>query len=208
MELQDKLAELVTMVEGARAMPMSASCILNRGELLKRLEAMRALVPETVVEAQALLEARDDVVEEGRREAERLVAEAREERDRLVSEAEVYRQAQAEAENLRAQAANEAAAMRGEVEDYVDGKLANFEIVLNKTLAAVLRGREKLGGHRETHGLSEAALAEAAAAAEAAGERDFVGGALADEVAPPSLGGSLGAIGGADDDQSEVRSAE
>ena len=34
--------------------------------------------------------------------------------------------------------------MRGEVDDYVDTKLANFEVVLDKTLAAVHRGREKL----------------------------------------------------------------
>jgi hypothetical protein len=39
--------------------------------------------------------------------------------------------------------------MRSEVDDYVDAKLANFEIVLNKTLAAVLRGREKLSTRQD-----------------------------------------------------------
>ena len=36
--------------------------------------------------------------------------------------------------------------MRAEVDDYVDTKLANFEVVLDKTLAAVSRGRDKLRG--------------------------------------------------------------
>jgi hypothetical protein len=36
-----------------------------------------------------------------------------------------------------------------EAEDYVDAKLANFEIVLQKTLAAVARGRESLRGRLE-----------------------------------------------------------
>ncbi len=36
--------------------------------------------------------------------------------------------------------------MRAEVDDYVDTKLANFEVVLDKTLSAVQRGREKLRG--------------------------------------------------------------
>ena len=41
--------------------------------------------------------------------------------------------------------------MRAEVDDYVDTKLANFEVVLDKTLAAVNRGREKLQRpHRRT----------------------------------------------------------
>ena len=41
--------------------------------------------------------------------------------------------------------------MRAEVDDYVDTKLANFEVVLDKTLAAVNRGRDKLRG-RTAHG--------------------------------------------------------
>jgi hypothetical protein len=41
--------------------------------------------------------------------------------------------------------------MRAEVEDYVDGKLANFEVVLTKTVAAVERGREKLRGRVDQH---------------------------------------------------------
>jgi hypothetical protein len=36
--------------------------------------------------------------------------------------------------------------MRGEVDDYVDTKLANFEVVLEKTITAVRRGRDKLSG--------------------------------------------------------------
>jgi hypothetical protein len=45
--------------------------------------------------------------------------------------------------------------MRMEVDDYVDTKLANFEIVLNKTLAAVLRGREKLHGRHDMEELAQ-----------------------------------------------------
>jgi len=40
----------------------------------------------------------------------------------------------------------EADRMRQEVDDYVDAKLAGFEVALNKTLSAVSRGREKLRG--------------------------------------------------------------
>jgi len=49
----------------------------------------------------------------------------------------------------------EARQMRREVDDYVDTKLANFEIVLNKTLTAVLRGREKLQGRNEMEQLAD-----------------------------------------------------
>ena len=45
--------------------------------------------------------------------------------------------------------------MRNEVDDYVDAKLANFEIILHKTLNAVEHGRDKINGrHAELEQLA------------------------------------------------------
>lgn len=146
MDVHDKLDELAALVESARAMPMSASCIVNRGEVLALLEEIRQLLPEDLAHAESLLQEREVVVEEGRLEASRLLAQAEEERRRLVSATEVGQAAHAEAAAIIAAAREEAGAIRQEVDDYVDTKLANFEVVLTKTLAAVTRGREKLRG--------------------------------------------------------------
>ena len=153
--VHSKLAEIVAMVESARAMPMSASCVVNRTELLEHLGQLETLLPETITQAQAVLGDKDSVVEEGRREAAEIIAAAREERRRLVEATEVHREAAAEAERLVEEARASSDAMRVEVEDYVDTKLANFEIVLNKTLAAVSRGREELSGPHELERLGE-----------------------------------------------------
>ena len=37
--------------------------------------------------------------------------------------------------------------MLAETDEYIDARLANFEITLNKTLLAVRRGREKISGN-------------------------------------------------------------
>lgn len=155
MDLKDKLDEIVGQIESARAMPMSASCIVNRGQLLALLDEMRDLIPQEVQRAESVLHARDDVVEEGRREAERIIEAARAERERLIGEAQVHQVASAEATRLLDDAESEARRMRQEVDDYVDTKLANFEIVLNKTLTAVLRGRDKLHGRHEMEQLAD-----------------------------------------------------
>lgn len=146
MDVHDKLDELTSTVENARSMPMSASCIVNRGEVLGLLEELREVLPEEFRHAQMLLQDREAVVDEGRREAARIIAEAEVDRARLVSETEIVAEAVRQAEQIRLAAVDEARAMRGEVDDYVDTKLANFEVVLDKTLAAVHRGRDKLRG--------------------------------------------------------------
>ncbi len=155
MDVHDKLDEITSLVESARAMPMSASCIVNRGEVLALLDELRALLPEELDLADQLLADREQVVSEGRSEAEHIMAAAEEERLRLVSETEVYAQAQREASRIIADAETEAAAMRAETDGYIDGKLATFEISLNKTLAAVHRGRDKLRGQAEEHELGD-----------------------------------------------------
>jgi len=153
MGLHDKLDEVVASIEGARAMPMSASCIVNRPELLTLLEELRALLPQEIDLAEQLLAGRDRVVEEGRAESDRIIAAAQEERMRLVSETEVFAQAQQEAARVVSEAHADAESMRKQVDEYVDGKLATFEITLNKTLSAVARGRDKLRGRGELEAL-------------------------------------------------------
>ncbi|HVW81243.1 MAG TPA: hypothetical protein VHB69_09930 [Mycobacteriales bacterium] len=155
MGISEKLDEFVAMIENARAMPMSASCIVNRNEMLEAIEELRKALPEELRKSRALLRDRASVIEEGRAEAGVIIAEAEAERARLVSRTEVVKEATREAERLVAAANAESDRMRREVDDYVDGKLANFEIVLTRTLHAVEHGRNKINGRHELEDLAD-----------------------------------------------------
>lgn len=144
MDVQERLDELTVLVEDAKSMPLSASCIINRTQVLDLIDEIRQLLPESVHRADELLADREAVVQDGRREADRILERARTEADRMVSEHEVYLAAVAEAEALRQETLEDTARMRRETDDYIDGKLATFEITLHKTLQAVDRGRERL----------------------------------------------------------------
>ncbi|MGW1159578.1 cell division initiation protein [Streptomyces sp. NPDC002519] len=146
MDVQKKLDEIVSMVSGARSMPMSASCVINRAELLSMLEEVRAALPDSLAQAQEVIGDREQMVERARQEAERIIESAHAERGSLVSGTEVARRSQNEADRILAEARQEAEEVRAEADDYVDSKLANFEVVLTKTLGSVGRGREKLLG--------------------------------------------------------------
>ncbi len=146
MDVQKKLDEIVAAVEGARSMPMSASCVINRADLLERLQEVRDALPDSLSEARTLLGERERMVEQARQEAEQIIASAHEQRGSLISDTEIARRSQAEADRILAEARREAEEIRAEADEYVDSKLANFEVVLTKTLGAVDRGREKLLG--------------------------------------------------------------
>jgi vacuolar-type H+-ATPase subunit H len=145
-DVQKKLDEIVAMVAGARSMPMSASCVVNRAELLAMLDEVSAALPSSLAQAQELLGDREQMVQEARAEAQRIIESAHAERGSLVSDTQIARQSQDEADRILAEARREAEEIRAEADDYVDSKLANFEVVLTKTIGAVDRGREKLLG--------------------------------------------------------------
>lgn len=148
MDVHEKLDEIVRLVEDARAMPMSASALVNRAELLALLDELHELLPEQLDQADLVLADREAVVEQGRAEAQGLLRQAQEEHDRLVDETEVVRDAQERAERIEAQARAESQRLLSEADDYVDRKLGEFEIAIDKLGAQVRRGREHLANRR------------------------------------------------------------
>lgn len=148
-DVEGVLDHVAQLLEEARALPMSASVVVNRTELLELLDEARRLLPGELASARRLLAERESLVEQGHAQAERLVEQGRQEQARLVEATAVFTRAQAEADRLLEEARASAEAMRVQTEDYVDAKLANFEIVLTRTLATVQRGRERLSGRTD-----------------------------------------------------------
>ena len=146
MDVQKKLDEIVEAIGSARSMPMSASCVVNRADLLDMLEEVRQALPGSLAQAQELIGGREQMVEQARQEADRIIESAHSQRGDLISDTEVARRSQAEADRILAEARGEAEEIRAEADEYVDSKLANFEVVLTKTIGSVGRGREKLLG--------------------------------------------------------------
>ena len=148
MDLIERIEELQVLLEEAKSVPLSSSAVVNREEVLELLAQLKEEVPEEIRQARWMSRDKDELLARARKEAERVLAEAQEQRDRLLSRTEIVHEAQREAERITDAAKERATKVRLEAEDYVDQKLAAFEILLNKTLATVSRGREQLRGER------------------------------------------------------------
>lgn len=131
-------------VEQARSMPMSASVMVNREELLILLEDAEASLPEEIRQSRWLLKEREEFLAKARNEAEEIIEAGRQQAERMVERTEVVRSARRSAGKVEQDAEDRARAMRLETEDYIDQKLAGFEVVLDRTMAAVQKGRERL----------------------------------------------------------------
>ena len=155
MDSVEKLTSAITMVEEARGVPLSASCVVHRGEMLELLDEARAALPTDLESAQKLLAARDAIIEEGRVSAEQMIAMAREDVARMVEQTSIVQMARDEARKILDEARTLGDQEKQEVEEYIDGRLATLEVILNKTQDAVARGRERLAGANDKDVLSQ-----------------------------------------------------
>lgn len=155
MDSIEKLNTAITLIEEARGVPLSASCVVHRSEMLEILDGAREALPHDLFTAEEILAKRDALLEEGRSSSEQLIASAREEVARMIEQTAIVQSARDEAQRILDSARAQAADERAEVENYIDGRLATLEVILNKTMDAVARGRERLDGANDKDVLSQ-----------------------------------------------------
>ncbi len=155
MDVIEKVQSAIKMVEEARSVPLSASCVVHRGEMLEILDQVRVSLPVDFDRAQLILREQDHILEQARQSGDQLIALAREEVARMIEQTEIVAAARKEAERILQEVDQQAKREREEIESYIDSRLATLEVILNKTLEVVNRGRDRLGGFDEKHSLSE-----------------------------------------------------
>ena len=147
-DVTSRLDALRTAVDEARSVPMSASVMINRSEFHAMLDDLERVIDKTISEATEVVGDREAVVASGSEEAEEILRQARLQSEQMVSDTDVYRLATERAVEVQQAAAREAASLRSETDEYVEAKLANFELTLERTLELVRKGRAQLsGGH-------------------------------------------------------------
>jgi len=152
-DIDARLHDLRAAVEDARSMPMSSSVMINRSEFLDLLGSLEAAIDHTLSQATEVVGDREAVLAEGATQAEEIVRAAEAEREILLSDTDIFRLAELRAAEITQSAKKAAAELQAETDEYVEAKLANFELTLERTLDLVRRGRAKLsGGHSHALG--------------------------------------------------------
>ena len=160
MDIAARIDQLDELVQAAKTMPLSSSVLLNREEILDLIRSMREALPEEIKQARWIVKDREDLLAKARQDADALVAQGRHEQLELARSEAIVRRAEEEALRILDEAREAARRTQLESEDYVDARLARFEVAMTtaienldevsgqitKTIAQVRQGREKLRG--------------------------------------------------------------
>jgi len=144
------LKQAMDLIEQARPMPLSASSMINKEEILPLLQHALAGLPEELRAARWLLKERDDHLARMRQEGEEIMAAARARAEQMVQRTEVTKMAEQRAQKVVNDAEDRARQLKLETEDWCDQRLGGLEGILQKSLKAVATGRARMQGTSRT----------------------------------------------------------
>ncbi|MFM2078195.1 MAG: hypothetical protein RJA49_2085 [Actinomycetota bacterium] len=151
------LQRAIDIIANAPKMPLSSSPRIDGDEIIELLDESMRRLPEEMRHARWMIKERQDFVAKTRREADELLEAARVQAERMVQRTEVVRAAETRARQISEAADADARRLRHETEDFLDQRLASFEILLDKLTKTVQAGRSRLniGAHRDVIEMEE-----------------------------------------------------
>lgn len=133
---EDIIGALYDMVQDARSMPLAADkCIVERDRVLDMLDEIIAQLPAEIKQSRAIVESRNELISQARREAENILRQAQDRAGDLVMNEEIVKQATKVSEQIIAQAQDRAEQIKKAGNDYLDDALRRTE----ETIAEALR---------------------------------------------------------------------
>ncbi|GAB2669975.1 DivIVA domain-containing protein [Gordonia jinhuaensis] len=148
----EALDELGAIVEEARGVPMTAGCVVPRGDVLELLDEIKDSIPGELDDAQDVLDHREELLTEARDIHESAVGKATAEADALML------QARSDADRILSDAKAQADRMVGEARAHADEVLTSARSESERMATAAQREFDSVTGRarNEAHRVIEA----------------------------------------------------
>ncbi len=142
--IEDIIGALYDMVQDARSMPLAADkCILERDKVLDMLDEIIAQLPGELKQSRTIVESRNELISQARREAEGILRDAQDKAKTLITKEAIYAEAKKRSEELVGQTQSRVDQLRKAGNAYMDESLRQTEEAISKALEEVRDTRMK-----------------------------------------------------------------
>ena len=142
--IEDIISALYDMVQDARGVPLASDkCVVERDKVLDMLDEIIAQMPAELKQARTIVESRNELIGQARREAETLIRQAQEKANQMVTEETIYQEAKRQCQEMVQQTQARMAELRKVSNDYMDDALRRTEEAIAMSLEDVRDTRAK-----------------------------------------------------------------
>ena len=138
------ITALYDTIQDAKSVPLAADkCIVERDRLLDMLDEIIAQLPAELKQSRTIVESRNELIGQARREAETIIRQAQEQADALVKQEAIYQEAKRQCQEMVLQTQIRMAELRKASNEYMDNALARTEEAIAQSLGEVRDTRTK-----------------------------------------------------------------
>ncbi len=142
--IEEVISTLYEMIQDAWSLPLGAEkCVVERDKVLDLLDEISNQLPGELKQAKTIVESRNEVITNAKREAESIMKQAEQRARQLISQEAVYQEAKNEANEMIRQAQAKIRELRQVTNDYVDDALKRTEDSIASALSQVRDSRNK-----------------------------------------------------------------
>ena len=142
--IEDIISALYDMVQDARAVPLAADkCILERDKVLDMLDEIIAQMPVELKQARTIVESRNELIGQARREAVFLIRQSQEKADKMITEEAIYQETKRQCQEMVSQTQARMTELRKVSNEYMDDALRRTEEAIALSLEDVRDTRSK-----------------------------------------------------------------
>ena len=143
-DVQYLIDMLYEMIDGAKGVVLSPDkCIIVREDALDLLDELKGQLPLELKKAQDLIRARDEYVENAKKEAEKIRRQAELDAKAIVGESEITRVAREKAYDILRRADERARDMVGVANEYTEDALRRTEEAIQLALEEIRESRAR-----------------------------------------------------------------
>ena len=154
--IEDIISALYTMIQDARALPLGADkCILERDKVLDMLDEIIAQLPAELKQSRIIVESRNELIGQARREAENLVRQAQQKAAELVAQEAIYLEAKRQCKEMFENTQTRIEQLKQASNSYMDDALRRTEEAIAQSLNEVRETRVKFRALTETKQAAE-----------------------------------------------------
>ena len=142
--IEDIITALYDTIQDAKSVPLAADkCIVERDRLLDMLDEIIAQLPAELKQSRTIVESRNELIGQARREAENIVRQAQQKASELVEQEAIYQEAKRQCADMVVKTQNRIADLRKASNEYMDDALRRTEEAIAMSLIEVKDTRAK-----------------------------------------------------------------
>lgn len=142
--IEDLITSLYDMIQDARAVPLAADkCFVERDKALDLLDEIIAQLPTELKQSRTIVESRNELIGQARREAENIIHRAREEAELLVSQQVIYQEAKVKCTEMVAETKEQIDRLQQASNMYMEESLRRTEEAIAQSLTEVQQTRAR-----------------------------------------------------------------